>query len=408
MRLAILLRFVFVVFMVLAALMPFVPDQLSPLTVSFSFFFGLLAFLWMGKVALQRKYSLGIPSIALFCFFLSILLSAPIALANGVSFAAWARGAVPFIFLSMYFFIAPIRREKDAFFILNTLHLASIVWLIKILIIVIAGAGKIISGEVTRLTFLTLDLTLPYSLVGLTISLFNPDPRAVKWRGWLTGAFLTVIVGSAYRSQIILVIAVLIVYIFTQPRRKKITLFFLLFATGTVAISLIGQTQYWQDLVLRFQNFAQEGSSSRAMEIRYALQHFMNSPIVGNGLGYQIPAEVTFYGDWELIKRAVEVKSVGYIHNLWAYLLMDLGILGFLFYSSFTLGALINGCWEIRSTSSQLKLGLVILLISLLMFFTISASFRQIQSNIIIATLIALLWHRGAEKSPESEGNFDG
>lgn len=386
------LRNIFVVMMVLAALLPFVPDPLSPLSVSFSISFGLFVFLGMGKAALSHRFEVGTPEIALFFFSLSILLSGPVALANNVSFSAWLRGLIPFLFLSVYFAIAPIRTEKDARFVLNTLHLAAVVWLVKIMVIVFFHIDQIFSG-IGRLTYLTMDLTLPYTLVGLVLSLFNPEPRAVKWRGILTIAFLLIILGTGYRSQILLALAILFVYLYKQSLPKRIILVLVLSLTGALLLLIMGETPFWQELILRFQNISLEGELSRTVEIEYALQQFAHSPILGNGLGYPIPVVIIFAGDWENVVQLLDVTTVGFIHNLWAYLLMDLGIVGFCAYLWFVGGALWKG-WRDRKGGTclaQVKFNAAISLIAILLFFTVEASFRLIQSNIITAVLVALL-----------------
>lgn len=389
------LRKTFVVMMVLAALLPFVPDLLSPLSVFFSLSFGIIIFLRLGKAALSHRFEVGTPGIALFFFCLSILLSGPVALANNVAFSEWLRGLIPFLFLSTYFALAPIRTENDARFVLNTLHLAAVVWLIKIMAIVFINFDQILSG-LGRLTYLTMDLTLPYSLIGLVLSLFNPDPRTVKWRGILTAAFLVIIIGSGYRSIIILALVILLIYLYRQPLLKRITLVLLLSLLFTTLLLFIGETPFWQDLMLRFQNLWQELSLSRAIEIRYALLQFARSPILGNGLGYQVPVEIIHAGNWGIITQ-LTVNTVGFLHNVWAYLLMDLGLVGFVTYFLFVGSALWNGLRN-RSNgtfSAQVKYNAAISLTTILMFFTVEASFRLIQSNIIIATLVALLWYRG-------------
>jgi len=388
-----ILRYLFMFCMMIAAIMPFVPDELSLLTVVFSLSFGLLVFLGMGKRALLSEQRIGTSGRGLILFYGTIFLSSLIGYSNGVNGEMWLRAVIPFTFLSIYFFIEPIKTEDDASFILNILHLAAVVWLAKIIIIAIAGIGQIFSGEIPRLTYLTMDLTLPYSLVGFTLSLFNPDPRSVRWRRPLSIAFLLIIILSGYRSQALIAAVVLLLYTCRQSFQKKLFLFSFLVVGVVTAFLFLRETLFLQEYILRFQGLAEEKSSSRMMEIEYALQHFLKSPVFGNGLGFPIPVEITFGGDSEFISRSVDVDFVGYIHNLWAYLLMDLGIVGFLSYSWFVGRSLWCGWHESPNNNfiSQTKLSSTLVLLSLLFFFMAEPSFRHIQSNLMMGVLVALL-----------------
>lgn len=405
MRLDSALRYIYVVNMVLAALMPFVPDRLSPLTIGFSLSFGMLLFLWLRKMTSSRKFSLNRPGITLICFYLSVLLSAPVALANDISWGAWSRGAVPFIFLSVYFFITPITTERNAAFILNTLHLAAVFWLVKIMVIAFLAIEQILSGVITRLTYLTGDASLPYSVVGLALSLFNPDPRAVKSRFPLTVIFLLVIALAGHRSQVMIATVILLVYFYRQQLWKKIALVSFLLVAGITVWFTVEQTPHYQQFVMRFLALNGELSSSRVMEIRYALQRFAESPVIGNGLGYPVPAEIHFGGNLENVRNNSDIKPFRYIHNLFGYLLMDLGVLGCVSYIWFVVGALWKGwCGERGSKGSvQIKFSAAISLISLLTFFMAEPSFRHIQSNLIVAASVALLWHSSKDLQSKSD-----
>lgn len=61
-------------------------------------------------------------------FMLSIAISFPVAVHNGISPFDWAlRGAAPLAFLALFFFI-PIRSEDDAVFVVRAILAATMVW----------------------------------------------------------------------------------------------------------------------------------------------------------------------------------------------------------------------------------------------------------------------------------------
>jgi hypothetical protein len=71
---------------------------------------------------------------------------------------------------------------------------------------------------------------------------------------------------------------------------------------------------------------------------------------------------------------------------------MDVGLLGFLAYFSFVGLAVARALRAVRAGSpdSRARFSGVVGIGALLTFFLISASFRQIQSNLMVATLVAV------------------
>lgn len=394
MRLDTLSDRVFGALMLVASLMPYVPELSSPLSLLFSAVFGVLLFVAFARVALQPSSGhVGGLEVALLLFLVAGVLSLPVALGNEITLGAWARGAVPFVFLVVFYVIAPVRDAARRQYLLNVLHLASVFWLVKIMVISFLGIGQLLGGQISRLTFLTLDLTLPYSLVGLVLSLFNPDPRVARWRMPLSAAFLLIIFLSGYRSQLLIAALVLLVFLYRMP--AKVRIMWMVLIAGVVAFALVSitQTAFWRDYTTRFvavSSFYEE--DSRMQELRFALGEFAESPILGNGFGNPVPAEVVFGGDVAFVTSEVGKNTVSYIHNVGAYLLMDVGLLGFLAYFSFIGLAVARALRAVRAGSpdSQVRFSAVVGIGALLTFFLIAASFRQIQSNLMVATLVAV------------------
>lgn len=384
--------------LILSALMPFVPDKISVSTVAFSAAF-LVFWLWGFVIhALStRRFVLPAESRWLFGFLAVVGLSAIVAHLYGTNLSMWFRGAIPFFFLTSLILLAPRLTLAGGLSLLRGLHIAAIVWSVKVLIEV--GLALNTSGLETfeRLTHLTMNLTIPFSLVGLTLSLFNPDPPIRRFRSAQAAYFLCLIIASGYRSQGLIAGAILAYY--WVSRRQELSARSILVATvvGVGALTCLAYFGVLSAFVARFQDIRVEMKSSRILEIKYAYDQFLQSPLLGKGLGNPVPVEVTFAGDMEFIARAVNVDTVGYIHNLPMYLLMDLGLWGFIAYFGLIADTCLRGrnarrYGEMASAqASMLRRAALVVVIGLMTFFCVQASFRHIQSNLILAACLSVL-----------------
>jgi hypothetical protein len=380
--------------MLTAAVMPFVPDEISVFSVCFTLsaimllIFGLVRRLQLGWQVADSSAA------ALVVFLLLAFASGGTRLDHNVTTAQWTRAVIPFLFLGAYLLLAPIRCETDARRLVNLLHLSAVVWAVKILIIVAPDIPAVVTGQIERLTYLTLDLTLPYGLVGLVLSIFNPDPRWRRHRRLLVVLFLGLIIGTGYRMQAFIAVMVVAANAVRFRRRALATLAVGALA-GLVLINGASDSEFVDRYLARFRNLKTERESSRVSELRYAWTNFLEAPVVGKGLGFQIPTEVTAGGNFEFIRTEIRRESVGYMHNLVGYLLMDLGVTGTLAYLGM-LALAARTRWRERKAGglSDLDFGLLVLVVALLMFFCSSASFRLIQSNLLIAGLMAVLTRR--------------
>ncbi len=78
---------------------------------------------------------------------------------------------------------------------------------------------------------------------------------------------------------------------------------------------------------------------------RFALSKFLESPILGKGLGFPTPSELTYHGhEHYLAKLELTLKKkipyVYYIHNFPAYVAMTMGLLGLTAIALIAAGAL--------------------------------------------------------------------
>lgn len=375
----------------LAAVMPFVPDEISVFSVSFTA--AAILFLLFGLVRrLRLGWQVADSSAASLIIFLALAMaSAGTRLDHNVTTAQWTRAVIPFLFLGAYLVLAPIRCEADTRRLVNLLHLSSGVWAVKILIVVAPDLPAVVSGQIDRLTYLTLDLTLPYGLVGFVLSLYNPDRRWRRYRCFLVLLFLALIIGTGYRMQAFIAILVVAVDAI-RFRRRTIAVAAVVGFLFLGLLDGVRDSDFVDKYLTRFHELKSEKDSSRVSELNYAWANFLESPAVGKGLGFQIPTEVTANGNFEFIRNEMHRESVGYMHNLVGYMLMDLGISGTAAYLLiFLLAARVR--WRQRRAGglSDLDFGLLMLLAALILFFCSSASFRLIQSNLLLAALAALL-----------------
>jgi hypothetical protein len=135
-------------------------------------------------------------------------------------------------------------------------------------------------------------------------------------------------------------------------------------------------------LVSRFDSLGAERDTSRGLEWDYVFAMFSESPIVGKGLGWQVPADIAFYRVTGL--DGSEAASVGFVHSLSGYLAMDLGIIGLMLYLIMVLPRFR------RWNSDDLQLFSLVALGLLLLFCNTQASFRQIQTVLLIVALLKI------------------
>lgn len=373
--------------------MPALPEATDPRALAFGAASGLLVFLWLVR-RLMLKMTPWCPAGSwLLVFLILVGLSALTAQWFGTPLDLWLRGAIPFWFLSLFFPAYELAR-KDPHWVVEALTVSAVVWLGNVALAAGMAIPAVLRGEVLRITHATeawASFQLPYALIGLIVSLFHP-PRRVRWLRWpLALAFSLVPVLAVSRGQIIAVSMVWTLYTIWMARRRRWGVAFTSVAGLVLVGSLVAaQSELGNSILERFASTGLQSEASRMEEISYALQQFRESPLVGKGLGYQIPAEITFAGDWTMIATA-GVDTVGYMHNVVGYLLMDLGLTGLLTYCGFVASGLRRGQKRgVRGLHETRRAG-VLMVVALVFWFLIQPSFRHIQSNVLLATAIAML-----------------
>lgn len=396
------MRALFLITLLLAALMPALPEATDPLAMAFGAVSGFLMFVWLVRCLMRNRWPTSATGAWLAGFLALVGLSALTAQRFGTRLDLWLRGAIPFLFLSLFFPAYELAR-KDPRWVVNAVGVSATAWLGKVAFAAGAAVPAVLRGEVLRITHATeawASFQLPYAMIGLIISLFQ-SPRHARWLRWpLAVAFSVVPLLAVSRGQIIVVGIVWALYAIWLARGRRWGVAFASIAGLVLVGSLVASQSELGYLILeRFAATGLQTEGSRLEEISYALQQFRESPLLGKGLGYQIPAEITFAADWTAIAMA-GVGSVGYMHNLGGYLLMDLGLTGFLAYSGFIVSAL-RGRQEkgIRGDREAWRV-CVLMVLALLFWFMLQASFRLIQSNVLLATAVAVLSATQARRSP--------
>jgi len=380
------IRLLFAGMMAAAAVMPGVPDSPAPAAVAFVLLFVVWVVAALPAKRRGRRPAKNRASAALTVFYLSLAISLPFSLASGVTPNEWVRAAVPFGFLAVYA-LFPALSPRDCQFILRSILFAVVCWLVKTLG---SSVGEFASGEFQRITYVNGEFGVPFVMVGLPLLLFWGMRQKKLASMLLAAVLLLVVIATGYRSQALLVAALWIAYIVRQKRRRRFLL-----AAGTAAVALaafstFAATTFGAGYLSRFKGLDEEVQSSRAVEILYALTKFAESPLLGKGLGYPVPIAVNQFGVAVSARGDQQADHVGYVHNVWLYLAMDLGLLGLIAYIGFFATAIFSGLRRDRRKSDVMVAAVATVLI-LLGYFTAEGAFRQIQMNLILGTLCAVL-----------------
>jgi len=333
-------------------------------------------------------------NLGLFAFLGVCLLSFWPAMSNETSIAGWIRGLIPFSLLFTHTLIASARSLDDIESVLNAIQIGCLAWAFKVLIVGGSSVLDVFTGSLGRLTYEVPDTLVPYGLVGLTLALFNPSSFAKKWRVAQVLLFLLLIIACVYRSQLILAFALILFRLYRwSPKRVSImmTVAVLAFALIPIGISVSRRSGSLVDSVgVRVDDAIESGlGGRRSLEAEYALETFHGSPLLGAGLGYEVPISYIEYRNeiaW------LEGNTVTYIHNVWMYLLMDLGLAGLVTYGLFTITPVVRGFMarSDRSEWGELRLCIGVSMGTILIFSTCQACFRSVQLNLVIALLVGL------------------
>jgi hypothetical protein len=197
---------------------------------------------------------------------------------------------------------------------------------------------------------------------------------------------------AGYRVQIGLILLVSLLYFISKSKSLIenlklwhlgciIVLFIVLFNSIDLELNLFTSN------LSRFNELSSEKESGRAKELIYAFKNFIESPLIGKGIGFQVPTEITTSGFDEILVKEFP-KSVGYMHNFIGYFMMNTGIIGTLSYFNLLLFLFFKGL-------RNLPLWLIMTYCCIIVFILVEATFRLIHFNIILVTLHILFLNYG-------------
>lgn len=246
--------------------------------------------------------------------------------------------------------------------------------------------GLDLSG-LTRLSQLSIDALSPIFVLGALsgIALLHYQK---KHRGLIIAAvvFLSSIsLFSGSRAHVLTYVVGLFLFSFLEKKLSK--RMFLLVACLALFMVIIIQVVGINPFSILAERIGDD-ESGRINEYFYAFSKFIESPVWGVGLGYQVPTEAV-YGTTSsqfLAAYAMLTPTVGYLHNYFMFLLMDMGITGLLAYLSILAFAL---CTLWRSKGLIRSWGITSLVVIHLFGMT-EPSLRHIPSLLIIAVVLSL------------------
>ena len=284
-------------------LMSFVPDFTQPSTYLFIIFYFCMLLLWVVKVGRFLKVDrMGL--IILFFLLYLACVGVPLAMLQGRELPDALRALTPFVFLITYLYFHDLA-SRNRVLVLRLILVSSVVWMLKVYLLSYQDVISFFSGSLGRLTYASSDLLVPFALVGFCVSLYV-EPLRAPVRLLLLGAFLMLIIASGYRAQILIAMAVVLIYLKFWKSALGVFAGVVLFL---VSLYVVFYTGVFDVLVQRMQGSA--GDSVRAQEWSFAWTNFLSSPVWGNGLGTPVSVEYTRGGLGSSIEKEASEASRG-------------------------------------------------------------------------------------------------
>lgn len=328
-----------------------------------------------------------------------LLVSVILGLAAGHPLPAIVKSAIPFVaFIWALLILVPeIASARQA---QTLLVLAASLWATRL---IMAGALDYLSGtslKWLRLTLVDADAVVPFPLLVIPLLLFSPMPMHRVLRAMALLLQLVIVAWAGYRSQQLLVAAMLVLallrLIVRRPWLGLAAIVGMVLAAGVASLAIGGSS----DATLltaqldRYTSLTEEKEASgRALERRFAIDRFLEYPVLGAGLGVQIPASIT-YASTEISDDYDLPETVSYLHNGSMFLLMSGGLPLLVAYLSLWLAAFANAG----------SLWLRVALLALFAFIHVEATFLQVHFNVLLAILMARRF--GARHGQDSNRPF--
>jgi hypothetical protein len=373
--------FLLLLMLISLSALSYVPSLLQVSTLFFIFLYGLF-FVFAVAVCDWRSISLKwllLVGGALFALIINFFVS----ILGDVSIGRWVRSFVPMLFFVTVFSCSIYIRLIGCERVLKLL-LASCFSYCFFLLVFNFGAFLNFISLGGRLTFYLQDSVVPYPYVGLILAVLLPGVF-FPLRVFLLFVFAFFILVVGYKAQIIFLLFFGLFFALFISRGFKRVLYIVLLVLFSLLIFFF-MTDY---LIQRFSSIGGGGDEVRMLEIRYAWEVFLSSPVWGGGLGTEVPLSLT-RPDYEELHHLWGSDTVSYIHNFPMYLLM---VGGGVFFLLFVLLLQLGGFFSISNLWSRNKCLIAAMwcAFALMFFFLTSAAFKQVQSVILLSLFIAVL-----------------
>lgn len=354
--------------------LPLVPEPVSISSIIFvtAFAGGIFAAVYQ---AVNQGMNITPPGLMILVALSVLAASYPVAAYNSVSVLDWVRGLLPFTALTAYF-VFNSSSLKDVH---GKVVISAFFYSVYVLVSAYLQEGGLTG--IVRLSLVSSDSVIPMPLIGFVMALLYPFAKGYV-KALTLIFFVLVIILVGYRSQI-LIVSVLGAWYLCFHSKGSRGVGLILVAVSAVLVLIFAEAAV-DAIMYRFTLIGEGGDVVRQREWQYALTQFFDSPVFGRGLSF--PVSVSFTRGEVLSLSDYDADYVRYVHNVVAYLLMDVGLIGVVaYFLPITLAV-----WQGWKSVDIHQKAAALALLCLVAFFMTSASFRQIQSNFLVGLLVAL------------------
>ena len=322
--------------------------------------------------SLRRRLSVGL--------LLALLASALVGMSAAHPLAATAKSAAPFLVLVWGLLVLvpwiPGAQRLD-----GLLVLAASVWAVRLIVAGVLDFLSDTSLNWLRLTLVDADAVVPFPLIIIPLILFSDWQAPRIWKVAALLLQLVIVAWTGYRSQQMLVAIMLLVALGRLVLQRPMLGTLVLLSLAGLAGYLVSNNTDATLLTAQFERFTtlseETETSGRALERQFALDRFLDYPLLGAGLGVQVPASIT-YASTEITDDYELPETVSYLHNAPFFLIMTGGLPLLLAYLAVWVAAFL--------TTKNLWVRWALL--ALFAFIQVEATFLQVHFNVLLALLM--------------------
>lgn len=375
------------------AILPAVPEVWSART--WLFLLSILIFwTWRVRQAAPFLKELKISEVAIPLFIFYSAVSFFWADHSLVGISDLFRQLTPYVFLLVYFLFYAFRKV-DIDRVVMLFHFCTLTFIVANLLITFRDIGLELF-QLGRITYANFNFVVPLPFLSLCLAMFARPFRSRILSNFHILLCAFVVLACGYRSQLILTFLTLVVLLILRRRVFLLLLATLLLSGLTFLPSDIElELPFLGELISRFAAIGNELiDGSRNYEREYAMQIFLSSPLFGAGLGTPVPVSIIFAND-PLVFYDIDKDYVRYVHNIWMYMLMDLGGVGLLIYVSIYAKPVWTGfyrqLWNRKFDSEAIqRFSFSWIIIIALIYSTVEAVYRQVHFNFTMALFLFL------------------